>query len=154
MSTYTKQWIGGLFLLALLILITPWFMAWRMKSMDGVNPGLKSPPSILEGLNLSETQRAQIKKLQTDYQVEIEKICESHCEAKRRVADILKSPSIDESKLFETEREVARAYALAEESAIKHVLAVEKILTPEQKARYLQTYADQINASCALQFVH
>ncbi len=151
-----KQWISGITILLFLVGLASLLIGWQIRSVTAsftkkMNPF--SATSLYEGLSLTYFQKNQIKELEKQYYAELSKICARHCAARAKIANTLASGKTDVSSLLGLQREVSEAYSAGEETTLRHIDQVSRVLDPRQRTIFLKKFADSMTANCPMQFV-
>lgn len=155
--TLLKKWAGGIVLLLALTCCAAMAFHWSvwcgrealLKHEAALPSGLFTDPT----LKLSETQKQQIRRLETDYHARMRDCCARHCTARMKIGERLRDGNSTEEELQKYVQEVNDAYAESERATVHHVMAVGKVLTAEQKSLFLKKIAGQISATCPKEYM-
>lgn len=153
----TRHWIGSFMLIAILVIVTPSLVAWRLQSVTASMTQRFASPlasvSTHEDLKLSDAQKTQIAQLEREYRDELREQCSRHCSARMKIGTGLQHGQIDEGQLMKQGREAGEAYARAEEITVAHMIRVCDVLNPEQQKILLKKIGDHIAATCPGEFL-
>ena len=95
-------------------------------------------------LNLSESQRRDVKKMEIDFQSRLNTSCAAHCAARFALGVELMKSNPDTEKARANVERMNQAQAEAEQTTLEHILKVRALLTDEQARRYAAIIQNQV----------
>jgi Spy/CpxP family protein refolding chaperone len=108
--------------------------------------GMQGPARLAESLGLTDQQKAQIEKLRADQQrAAIKRRADTQL-AKLELGELLKAQTVDEKAVALRVKELTDLHGAAIKARVDHLLAMKKILTPEQQEKMKQMHANRPGA--------
>ena len=95
-------------------------------------------------LDLSETQRRDVERLEKDFQLKLNASCAAHCAARFALGDELMKPNPDPEKARADVERMNQVQAGVEQATLQHILKVRALLTDKQAQRYSAIIHDQV----------
>ncbi|HAD32038.1 Spy/CpxP family protein refolding chaperone [Methylophaga sp. UBA4204] len=113
-----------------------------MKKMHGEHDGI---PLMLQGIDLNEDQKSEIKKLVEAQQTDKRNDMKSHWELRKKLNQLAFNDRLDQNKLEAIINEATESHAdrLAKKAKLNN--AIFNVLTAEQKQQLKQKMADSEN---------
>lgn len=148
MSPFTRKWIVGVLVLALVAAVSSWWIARHEEALCR-RAGPCDTFSPAPDLGLTPDQSREIALLERAYRAQVQELCAKHCAARARVARHLAVPNPPRQPLLSCAKEAGEAYSDLEMATLRHVLEVGDRLTPDQRARYFASMAGCLGAQCA-----
>jgi Spy/CpxP family protein refolding chaperone len=109
----------------------------------GPRVGAPGPAQMAEALGLTDQQKAQIEKLRADQQRAAIKRRADQKLAKFELGELLKAQTVDEKAVALRVKELTDLHGAAIKARVDHLLAMKKILTPEQQEKMKQMHANR-----------
>jgi len=111
--------------------------------VPGGRMGMGGPAQMAEALGLTDQQKAQIEKLRADQQRAAIKRRADQKLAKFELGELLKAQTVDEKAVALRIKELTDLHGAAIKAHVDHLLAMKKILTPEQQEKMKQMHANR-----------
>lgn len=95
-----------------------------------------NPERMKEKLDLTDEQIGKIKKINSEYKIKFENFRDKVKAEKKELRKLLKEENINLKKVKKQLEKIALTRAQIHFTKIKHRLAIEKVLTPEQVKKH------------------
>jgi Spy/CpxP family protein refolding chaperone len=108
--------------------------------------GMQGPARMAEALGLTDQQKAQIEKLRADQERAAIKRRADNQLAQFDLRELLKAQTVDEKTVALRVKDLTDLHGAAIKARVDHLLAMKKILTPEQQEKMKQMHANRPGA--------
>ena len=105
-------------------------------------------------LKLTDSQNAELEKLDSAYREKVEHCCQTHCGARFTLSEELAKPQVDLAKATACVDRMVAAQSDSERATLDHILRVRGVLTREQQLRYAALVSKQVCTACPLGMHH
>ena len=117
------------------------------RSMSPGMADLNDTAWLRRELKLTDTQAAEIDKLNKDFQAKVDHCCDVHCDARMALGAELARPQVDLTKANACVDRMSAAQVDSERATLDHILRVRALLTPDQQQRYAALVSQQVCAA-------
>jgi hypothetical protein len=154
MSMTARHWIGGFFLLLLLLGLCSWAIGWRTERMISSAYESCGPSDTirLDDLKLTPEQKRKVLSLQAAYRKTIVGMCGRHCDEKFKLAKLLAASPRDDKAIRTASEDVARIQADCELLTTEHVLSMAGAMDEKQAEIFLRKFSGEIVKTCPIHF--
>ncbi len=99
---------------------------------------------LAQELNLSAGQKQQYQVLANSLQARQEALCNNLCAQRQQLHQLIAAVPLNKAKINSKLAEINKCQGEIEKETVSHICAVQDILNPEQKKKYLDLLNDKI----------